>query len=328
MTAEMFGLALLGALLLGAAAWAILAPLRGDPRARRGVIVAVALLVGASGIYLAIGRPDALITARASDDPTEVFAKQLGDRLAQQPEDAAGWRMLGGVRGMQGRYADAAAAFARARSLSGDTDFGALVGYAEARVLEDPSQLSAMAPLFDRALELKPDDQKALWYGGHAANDGGDRPRAVVLWTRLLQQDIPEPLRAAIRERLGASTVGTPTAGATGAAEGPLLEVEIALAPEMTTRVVPDAPLFVFVRAPGVAAPVLVKRVMRPKFPLRVAFTAADRLGDAVAIGAGFAVGARLSKLGTAARGSGDIEGTATVADGKTVRLTLGSVVP
>ncbi len=324
MTAEMLGLALLGALLLGTVAWAILAPLRGDPRARRGVVVAIALLLITGGIYYAIGRPDALVTARASDDPTEVFATQLGDRLAQQPEDAAGWRMLGGVRGMQGRYADAAAAFARARSLSGDTDVGALVGYAEARVLEDPSQLAAMAPLFERALELKPDDQKALWYGGHAANDSGDRPRAVVLWNRLLQQDIPEPLRVAIRDRLGVS----PPVTEASAAGATLLEVEVALAPEMATRAAPDAPLFVFVRAPGVAAPVLVKRVMRPRFPLRVAFTAADRLGDMVAIRAGFTVGARLSKLGTAGRGSGDIEGVATVAEGNTVRLVLGSVVP
>lgn len=325
MNAELFGLGVLGVLLLGAVASAILAPLRGNPRARYGVAAAAALLVAAAAIYLAVGRPDALVAGSASDDPTEVFARSISDRLVQQPEDAAGWRMLGGVRGMQGRYAEAAAAFGRARSLSGDTDVGALVGYAEAQVLEDPSRLAAMAPLFARALELEPDDQKALWYGGHAANDSGDRPRAVALWSRLLQQDVPPALRAAVAARLGEGAVD---AAATPTAEGTLLEVEIALAPEMAARASADAPLFVFVRAPGIAAPILVKRVMRPRFPLQVRFTAADQLGDAVAIAAGFTVGARLSQLGTAGRGSGDIEGSTTVGDRRPVTLTIGSVVP
>jgi cytochrome c-type biogenesis protein CcmH len=322
MNAELFGLGLLGTLLLGAVAWSVLVPLRGDPRARRGVVAALALLGLAAALYVAIGRPDALNVGVAASDPTEEFARSISERLAQQPEDAAGWRMLGGVRGMQGRYAEAAAAFARARSLSGDTDVGALVGFAEAQVLEDPSRLAAMAPLFARALELAPDDQKALWYGGHAAKDAGDHARADVLWTRLLQQDIPEPLRAAIRARLDE---GAPVAAA---ADGTLLEVEVSLAPAVAASANPESPLFVFVRAPGIAAPVLVKRVMRPRFPLRVVFTPADRLGETVAIAAGFTVGARLSKQGTAGRGSGDVEGSTTVTDVERLRLTLDSVVP
>ena len=323
MSAELVGLGLLGTLLLGAAAWSVLAPLRGDPRARLGVVAALATLMVAAALYLAVGRPDAIGAGAVASDPTEEFARSISERLEQQPEDAAGWRMLGGVRGMQGRYAEAAAAFARARSLSGDNDVGALVGFAEAQVLEDPSRLAAMAPLFARALELAPDDQKALWYGGHAANDAGDHARARTLWIRLLQQDIPEPLRAAIMARLDA---GAPAVAAVG--DGTLLEVEVSLAPAVAANADPGAPLFVFVRAPGIAAPVLVKRVMRPRFPMRIVFTPADRLGEAVAIGAGFTVGARLSKQGSAGRGSGDVEGSATVADARARGLTLDSVVP
>ena len=324
MSAEQLGLGLLGALLLGAAAWFVLAPLRGDPRARLGVIAAVLLLISVAGFYLLVGRPDALAPGAAANDPTEDFARTLSERLAQQPDDAAGWRMLGGVRGMQGRYAEATLAFARARSLTGDTDAGALVGYAEAQVLEDPSRLPAMAPLFARALELAPGDAKALWYGGHAANDAGDRARAVMLWTHLMQLDIPEPLRAAIRERLGKDAAGT-SADVAGTA---LLEVEVSLAESVAGRVDPRSPLFVFVRAPGRAQPVLVKRLMGPRFPLRVVFTPADRLGEVVEIGAGFTVGARLSKQGTAGRSSGDVEGSVTIGDDGPLALSLDSVVP
>ncbi len=328
MSAELFGLALLGTLAFAAAARAVLAPLDGGPQARRALALAAVLLLVGGSVYLAVGRPAALGTAAVpAADPAEVFARQVSERLAQQPEDAAGWRMLGGIRGMQGRYAEAAEAFARARSLSGDSDVGALVGYAEAQVLEDPTRLPAMAPLFARALELDPDDQKALWYGGHAAADAGDRARAEALWTRLLQQDIPEPLRAAVRARLGEAVTGA-DAGQGAAASGVLLEVEVALAPELAARATPGAPLFVFVRAPGVMAPVLVKRVMQPRFPVRIVFTAADRLGEAVPIAAGFTVGARLSKAGTAGRGSGDVEGSAVVTAGAKVGLTLSSVVP
>ena len=59
-----------------------------------------------------------------------------------------------------------------------------------------------------------------------------------------------------------------------------------------------------------------------------IAFTPADRLGAAVTIAAGFTVGARVSKLGTAGRGSGDIEGTATIAGSAPIKLVLDSVVP
>lgn len=320
MNAEMLGLAVLGALLLGAAAWVVLAPLRGDPRARTGVVVALLLCVVAAGLYLAIGRPEALGPRVAADDPTEQFARSISERLAQQPDDAAGWRMLGGVRGMQGRYAEASVAFARARSLSNDTDVGALVGFAEAQVLEDPTRLAAMAPLFGKALELAPDDPKALWYGGHAASDAGDQARAVELWTRLLQQDIPEPLRAAIQERVGGE--------APAAAAATLLEVEVRLAPAVAGKVDAQSPLFVFVRAPGRAQPVLVKRILRPRFPLRVAFTEADRLGETIAIGTGFTIGARLSKQGSAGRASGDVEGSVALAGDGPLAVTLESVVP
>lgn len=327
MTGELVGLALLGAVALAAAAAFVLAPLRDGPRARAGLALAVALLIAAGGIYLALGRPDALGGGVAVDDPAEQFARQVSERLAQRPEDAAGWRMLGGIRSMQGRYAEASTAFARARSLSGDSDPGAMVGYAEAQVLEDPSRLQAMAPLFARALELKPDDQKALWYGGHAAHEAGDQARATTLWARLLQQDIPEPLRAAVRARMGEVAAPEPPPAGAPAAET-LLEVEVTIAPALAPRAAPGAPLFVFVRAPGVMAPVLVKRVAQPRFPQSVSFTAADRLGQAVAIGAGFTVGARLSKAGIAGRGSGDIEGSAPVAPGRKVAVSLDSVVP
>ena len=329
MSADLVGLALLAALALAAAAAFVLAPLRGGPGARLSAAIAAASLVAAGGIYLAVGRPDALRDAASvATDPAEQFARQVTERLAQLPEDAAGWRMLGGIRTMQGRYAEASTAFARARGLSGDSDPGALIGYAEAQVLEDPSRLVAMAPLFARTLELKPDDQKALWYGGHAAMEAGDQARARALWTRLLQQDVPEPLREAVRARLGSDAPPASPSGADPGGASVLLEANIALAPELAARVAPDTPLFVFVRAPGVAAPVLVKRVAQPTFPLRVAFTAADRLGQAVEIGAGFAVGARLSRSGTAARGSGDIEGSATVGAGGSVAVKLDREVP
>jgi cytochrome c-type biogenesis protein CcmH len=328
LSSELLGLALLGLLAFAAAAGVVLAPLRGGPRARAGLVLAAASFVVAGAVYLAIGQPAAVGGSAPPDDPAEQFARQVTERLALQPEDAAGWRMLGGIRGMQGRYGEASTAFARARSLSGDSDPGAIVGYAEAQVLEDPSRLAAMAPLFARTLELDPDDQKALWYGGHAASEAGDHARATALWTRLLQQDIPEPLRAAVRARIAPGAAAEAAAPAGAASAATLLEVEVALAPELAARAQPGSPLFVFVRAPGVMAPVLVKRVAQPRFPLLVSFTAADRLGEPVAIAAGFTVGARLSKAGIAGRGSGDIEGSASVAPGRRVELTLDGVVP
>ena len=127
----------------------------------------------------------------------------LAARLAETPEDAAGWRRLARAYIVLERTADAATA---------------LIGAAEAMPDDAMAQLSALehlmvngleqdfAPeagrLLERAARLAPDNPETLYAGGHFARLAGDTGRARMLWQQLFDR-LPED--APIRDQLQAA---------------------------------------------------------------------------------------------------------------------------
>ena len=127
----------------------------------------------------------------------------LAARLAETPEDAAGWRRLARAYIVLERTADAATA---------------LIGAADAMPDDAMAQLSALehlmvnglgqdfAPdagrLLERAARLVPDNPETLYAGGHFARLAGDTGRARMLWQRLLDS---LPGDAPIRDQLQAA---------------------------------------------------------------------------------------------------------------------------
>jgi cytochrome c-type biogenesis protein CcmH len=135
---------------------------------------------------------------------------RLEKRLAEQPDDAAGWARLGRAYGVLGRPKDAKAAFARAERLA-PNDTGMLAEYAWLLYSEDPNNTAGPAlKLYQRLYQLEPGNQDAMWFLGFVAYQKGDYPQALNLWERLLKAlpaDHPtaEHLRDAIasaREKL------------------------------------------------------------------------------------------------------------------------------
>ena len=110
---------------------------------------------------------------------------KLAERLKENPNDTQGWLMLARSYRSFNRYREASEAYARAAALAGN-DADVWADYAEALALANDSELQGQPlELVNRALQLNPDHQKALWLAGNAAFQAQNYQQAVTHWERL-----------------------------------------------------------------------------------------------------------------------------------------------
>lgn len=306
-----------GLILLGlVAALIAAAPLWRAGRRAQGAIAGVLVAGTAAGIYLAIGAPTLGLDPprpQAAEPPQDVGAmvEQLAERLEAQPDDPEGWTMLGRAYVLMGRYADAARAFREAQTRSPGENPDLMASYAEARALADPAVLEGeIGAVFERVLELDPENPRGLWYGGLAAEARGDTERALARFRKLLARELPAEFRQVVEARAAAIDAG---------AVGALITATVDVAPELAGQVPAGAVLYVFLRGaddPGQGPPLAARRVAYFEFPVTVPVTRADLLrGDALPDGP-LVVSARLSADGDPAPGPGDLEGSVTWSPG------------
>ncbi len=134
----------------------------------------------------------------------------LAARLADQPDDVEGWRMLARSYRVLGENAKAAEA-ARQVASRLPKDPSAQLDYAEALLAleRDDAPLSATAiDQLKRVAELDADNPEALYFLGRAAAEQGEPERARAYWQRLLaQMPADAPQRAELQkliDQLGA----------------------------------------------------------------------------------------------------------------------------
>jgi cytochrome c-type biogenesis protein CcmH len=138
------------------------------------------------------------------------MVENLAARLAKQPDDVEGWRMLARSYRVLGDHAKAAEA-ARQVASRLPNDAGAQRDYADALLAleRDDAPLSAAAiDQLQRLAALDADNPEALYFLGRAAAEQGDRARAKTYWQRL-QARMPAdaPQRAELQkliDQLGA----------------------------------------------------------------------------------------------------------------------------
>ena len=135
----------------------------------------------------------------------------LAARLAEQPDDAEGWRMLARSYGVLGERAKAAEAAKRAASLLPE-DAGAQIAYAEALLAlegEDAPLSATAVDQLERVVALDADNPEALFWLGRAAAERGEAAQAAAYWKRVLAQlPADAPQRAQLEtliEQLGST---------------------------------------------------------------------------------------------------------------------------
>ena len=303
------------------------------PRPRAVALAAAAAVpVLALGIYAAVGNPGALdpakrLGAEVGMKEIEAMVQGLAERLERNPEDIEGWKMLGRSYTVMGRFAEAATAYARAAARA-PRDPQLLADLADALGMARGQKLAGEPEeLVQRALQIDPQNLKALALAGTAAFERNDFGGAVTYWDRMLplvpkdsedyrqiQANIDEARAHAGRggAKLAESKPAQKQADAKPPAAAGALEGTVSLSPGIAAKAAPDDTVFIFARAAeGPPMPLAVLRKKVRELPVQfalddsMAMTPALRLSSFPRV----VVGARVSKTGTATPQPGDLQG-------------------
>lgn len=166
---------------------------------KAGYAVAAAIPIVAISFYLVRGNPKALNPETAPSTmpaeetqsgemtPQQIEANvgKLAKRLEENPNDAQGWVMLGRSYTMLERYGDAATAYGRATALKAN-DANLLTDYAEALALANGQRLEGKpTEAINKALQIEPNNEKALALAGESAFQAADYKKAIEYWQKL-----------------------------------------------------------------------------------------------------------------------------------------------
>ena len=317
------------ALFMAAAILLLVWPLLGSRRNGEGTppsyvaaITVVALLpIAAFLIYLQASNWDwnAPEPAQAQSQAVSAHdlkqaATELQARLASQPDDVEGWKLLGRSATVMGDYELARTAFGEANTRTQGRDVEAIVGYAESLVLFDEREIDGhAAELFEQALKMEPDNSRALWYGGITAYRRGDMALAQQRWVELQNHDLPPELRHVLAQRLAEleQSQGKPAVRAAAPATAGAIEITIDIDPGLAARVPPDSTLFVIARRGTGGPPLAVQRHAAGTLPVTVHLSDSDAMlpGTSLAAGGPLTLIARISKSGQPIAASGDLFG-------------------
>lgn len=198
---------------LDAAPAAVTAP---APRASRFAAAALvaALPLVAGGFYWLHQREvvqfaasyipsDAVAQGGAMPPQVMAMVARLEQRLAEQPNDAAGWAQLGRSYGVLNRREEAIKAYERAYALAPE-DTAILSDYAWLIYSGDPRKPAVKSvELYSKLYRREPDNVDAQWVLGLAAFQAGRPQQAIALWEKLLQ-NLPagSPAEAGVRQAL------------------------------------------------------------------------------------------------------------------------------
>lgn len=327
------------------------------PTSPSGVAAPTGSPAAASGLrdlssgMLALARSASQAPAQASPQPSQATAvaggspvvgvaqpslTELEARVRNNPRDSEAWLAIADLQRQQHEYAKAREAFSKVIALKGMTAQG-WADYADALASQAGGSLAGEpARAVDRALQMDPNNIKALWLKASFAHEQRRFAEALVLWqklrsllpaessdARIIDSNIAEasalagiPAPAPVAgpaAASGANPAATSLATASTAVE---VSGTVSLDSRYASRVQKDATLFIYAKAvdsPG--PPLAVMRTTASAWP--VSF----RLDDSMAMIPSrrlsqfdkVVIEARISRSGQAAPGPGDLYVTSDV---------------
>lgn len=294
--------------------------------------VAVAVVIGASGLYAYLGKPAGLapaqvtatndISRESSPKDANAAIEQLAQLLKTQPENTEGWTMLARSLNAMGRYADASRAYKYLTTLVPKdaqllTEFAGSVAMAQGESLQgEPEKILA------RALAADPRNTKALSLSGSAAFERGNYDAAITYWKKVLalapaDSEIVQVANDNIKEALAAVAAGNQpiaeNSSVTATTQATQLAGTVELDPSLRSEVKDTDTVFVFAKAPeGPRFPLAVLRKQVKDLPFSFVLDDSMSMTPEARL-SGFSslvVSARISKSGNATPGVGDLEGS------------------
>jgi cytochrome c-type biogenesis protein CcmH len=192
------------------------APPKAPPSRAPGaaIAIAVALPVAAFALYAALGTPAALLPAppreaaagpQVTPEQINAMVAQLAAKMQANPQDTAGWIMLGRSYAVLGRYPEAARAYGKAADQR-PNDAALLADYADALAMANNRTLAGQPEqILRRALKADPDNLKVLVLIGTAAFERKDYREAVKHWEKAVSKmpedsDVRQSLQRGIDE--------------------------------------------------------------------------------------------------------------------------------
>ncbi len=331
--------ALLGTMLLAAVLVIALPLYRKEKRVstNSSLAIAVVLLLSVS-VYNQIGTPDANTPAPGAVPALDEMVDSLAQRLQENPNDLPGWKMLGRSYFQMQDFPGAIAAYEKAVELEGGQNGQTLADLGEVVLIGNRQAMNGRAgELFENALAVAPNNQKALFYAGVAAVERGDKELAAQRWETLLAssppQNIQEILRQQIADLRGEAPLPAEVPSSAEPAGDAVVTVRVSLGESAISEVQADSTVFIIARDPAQPTPPIVAvRKRTDELPVYVAFSDSDAMIQG-RVPSGFAqleIVARVSMSGQPTAQSGDWFGQQTIstAEANEVSVIIDEQVP
>ena len=295
--------------------------------------IAASLLIAplALGLYFLVTNWNPELAERINQE--NALLLQVEQHLQSNPNDLQGWQLLAASYMQLGRYDEARAAYERLWALTPQPDDDLKLAYAESQILADRSSLTGDAGrLIEEVLASRPNDPKALWYGGHVALQLGRDDDVRARWSRLLTMRIPDEVAQVVQAQL-AELNGAGAQAAEPAPVGPEIKLSVTLGEGRSlTALAPTAQLFVMALAPeGTGPPLAVIRRPPNAVPGEFSLSDANAMiqGRSLSAYPEVKVVARLSNSGQPVAQPGDWFAEAVVRPtaGEPVALVIDQVV-
>ena len=261
---------------------------------------------------------------------------KLEERLAQDPNNGEGWKMLGQSYFVMQQYKNALGAYSKASELADHGDPNVMVLMAEASAFANNENFGEYETrLLDRALKINPTHERALWYAGYASYTTNKFEDASEHWGKLItlvpadRPDVKANLLKFLngaREKAGLPAMqDTQVEKQAEVAQGTAraITVSVSLSEELKDRANPTDTLFIYARAAnGPKMPLSLSRLTVADLPATVTLTEEMAMMPNMTIGKFDQVQAiaRISKSGQAITQAGDF-----IAQGELVDFTKAS---
>jgi len=290
----------------------------GPPAAIAAMIAALAVIGVSAVIYSLLGNPAGVRAASAGKNGAGATISALARRVQQHPNDLSSWTELGAAYASAGQLGLALRSYEQANQLAHGDSANVLADIGEVLLMRDGDAHPEQAALYlNRALSLDPNTPKALFYTALIAYRAGDLQLTRDRFQALLRLTPPPPeqLRVALQRQIDQIDAQLHP----HVDEATAIHLRVKLAAALTSKVPPNASLFVFVRSPDGGPPLAVKRTDM-KLPQDIDLSSADAMvpSRAVQPGQKITVVARISASGTPLPQSGDLYGQIDYVAGKT----------